>query len=50
VTAFNTNVSGIDPISISPTVFWNFWEWSTTGDTAGEPEATTPAEEETTEG
>lgn len=50
VTAFNTNVTGIDPITISPTVFWNFWKWETAGDTAGEPEATEPAEEETTEG
>ncbi len=30
VTAYNTEIEGIDPISISPTIFWNFWEWSTT--------------------
>ncbi|WP_420112531.1 ABC transporter family substrate-binding protein [Pseudactinotalea sp.] len=30
-------VTGINPIQLSPTVFWNFWEWDTTGETAGEP-------------
>jgi peptide/nickel transport system substrate-binding protein len=45
VTAFNKNVSGIDPIAISPTIFWNFWEWKTTGDTAASPTATAPAVE-----
>lgn len=27
VTAYDSKLSGIDPISISPTIFWNFWEW-----------------------
>jgi peptide/nickel transport system substrate-binding protein len=28
LTAFNSNyVSGVSAIPISPTVFWNFWEW-----------------------
>ena len=28
VTAFNSNyVSNIDPIAISPTIFWNVWDW-----------------------
>jgi len=28
VTAYNTNyVSNIDPIAISPTIFWNVWDW-----------------------
>ncbi|MGO1737989.1 MAG: ABC transporter family substrate-binding protein [Actinomycetaceae bacterium] len=29
VTAWNSDVvSGIAPITISPTIFWNFWEWT----------------------
>lgn len=28
VTAWTSNISGIDPIAINPTVFWNFWEWT----------------------
>lgn len=39
-------VSGINPIALSPTVFWNFWEWSTSGDTAGEPTSMEMTEEE----
>lgn len=27
VTAHAATLEGIDPISISPTIFWNFWEW-----------------------
>jgi len=28
VTAYNSNyVSNIDPIAISPTIFWNVWDW-----------------------
>ena len=28
ITAYNgTYVSGIDSIALTPTVFWNFWEW-----------------------
>jgi peptide/nickel transport system substrate-binding protein len=27
VTAYDSKLSGIDPITISPTIFWNFWEW-----------------------
>ncbi len=30
VSAWSSNLSGVDPISISPTVFWNFWEWEIT--------------------
>ncbi len=50
MTAFNENVSGVDPITISPTIFWNFWEWQTTGETAASPTATVPAETEGAEG
>ena len=27
VTAFSDTLSGIDPITISPTIFWNYWDW-----------------------
>lgn len=27
VTAHTEDLQGIDPISIAPTIFWNFWEW-----------------------
>lgn len=37
VTAYRNTVTGIDPITISPTVFYGFWNWGTTGDTAGDP-------------
>lgn len=30
VTGFTTDLKGVDPIAISPTIFWNFWQWSTT--------------------
>lgn len=50
VTAWNENVTGVSTIAISPTIFWNYWEWETTGDTAASPVATTPAAEETAEG
>ncbi len=38
VHGFNARLQGVDPISISPTIFWNFWEWETdlTGDEDGE--------------
>lgn len=29
-TAWSTNLTGVAPISISPTMFWNFWEWEFT--------------------
>ena len=50
VTAYNENVTGVDPITIAPTIFWNFWEWETTGETAASPTATAPAETEGAEG
>lgn len=50
VTAWNENVSGVSTIALSPTIFWNYWEWETTGDTAVSPMATEPAAEETEEG
>jgi peptide/nickel transport system substrate-binding protein len=34
IQAWNKNVTGISPSSISPTIFANFWEWKTTGTTA----------------
>ena len=27
VTGYSEKLTGIKPISISPTIFWNFWEW-----------------------
>ena len=27
VTAYSDKLAGIDPITIAPTIFWNFWEW-----------------------
>ena len=30
VTGYNAELQGVDPITLSPTIFWNFWEWSTT--------------------
>jgi peptide/nickel transport system substrate-binding protein len=27
VTAYSGKLTGIDPVGISPTIFWNFWEW-----------------------
>jgi peptide/nickel transport system substrate-binding protein len=29
-TAFSKTLSGVDPITISPTIFWNFWTWKLT--------------------
>lgn len=43
VTSYRNTVTGITPITISPTVFYGFWDWGTTGDTAGDP--TSEAEE-----
>jgi peptide/nickel transport system substrate-binding protein len=37
VTAYRNTVTGITPITISPTVFYGFWDWSASGDTAGDP-------------
>ncbi|WP_082812751.1 ABC transporter family substrate-binding protein [Cellulomonas timonensis] len=35
------NITGVTPISISPTIFAGYWNWETTGTTAGdEPSAT----------
>lgn len=28
VTAYQDTLTGVDPIAISPTIFWNFWEWT----------------------
>ena len=30
VTAFSDRVEGIDPSILSPTIFWNVWDWSVT--------------------
>lgn len=46
VTAFRNTVTGITPISLSPTVFYGFWDWGTTGETAGDPTSEEVAEEE----
>jgi len=27
VSAWSTNLTGVDPIAIAPTILWNFWEW-----------------------
>lgn len=27
VTAYSSALTGVDPITLSPTIFWNFWEW-----------------------
>jgi len=27
VTAYSDKLTGVDPITIAPTIFWNFWEW-----------------------
>lgn len=29
-TAWSSSLSGVKPIAISPTMFWNFWEWEFT--------------------
>lgn len=28
VTAYNSTLTGVDPIAISPTIFWNYWTWT----------------------
>ena len=43
---YRSTVSGINPIALNPTVFWNYWEWTTTGDTAGEPTSQEMTEDE----
>lgn len=30
VTAFKANVTGVDPITIAPTIFYGFWNWQVT--------------------
>ncbi|MGC4151985.1 MAG: ABC transporter family substrate-binding protein [Propionicimonas sp.] len=30
VTAFKSNVTGVDPITIAPTIFYGFWNWQVT--------------------
>ncbi len=50
VAAWNENVSGASTIALSPTIFWNYWEWDTTGETAASPVATEAPAEETEEG
>lgn len=30
VTAWNDKITGVSPSSLSPTYFWNFWEWAPT--------------------
>ena len=30
ITGYNSELQGVDPIALAPTIFWNFWEWSTT--------------------
>ena len=47
IDVYRNTVTGISPIQLSPTVFWNFWEWETTGDTASEPTSEEMTEEET---
>lgn len=32
VSSWSSNLSGVDPISISPTILWNFWEWEVTSE------------------
>lgn len=27
ISAWSSNLQGVDPISIAPTILWNFWEW-----------------------
>ena len=27
MSSYSNKLSGIDPITITPTIFWNFWEW-----------------------
>lgn len=27
ITAFNDKIQGVEPITIAPTIFWNFWQW-----------------------
>jgi peptide/nickel transport system substrate-binding protein len=27
VTAYNTKIEGVDPSILSPTIFWNIWDW-----------------------
>ncbi len=32
VTVFNADLTGIDPSPLSPTLFWNYWEWEIPAD------------------
>ena len=27
MTSYSNKLQGIKPIAITPTIFWNFWEW-----------------------
>ncbi|WP_050761666.1 ABC transporter family substrate-binding protein [Beutenbergia cavernae] len=47
VDVYRNSIEGINPIALSPTVFWNYWEWDVTGDTAGEPTSEEATEEAT---
>ena len=40
IQAWNKNVMGVSPSSISPTIFANFWEWKTIGTTAASATST----------
>jgi peptide/nickel transport system substrate-binding protein len=28
VTAYNSNLKGVKPAALSPTLVWNWWEWA----------------------
>ncbi|GGC15305.1 ABC transporter family substrate-binding protein [Cellulomonas carbonis] len=36
VMAYRDSLQNVETIALSPTVFWNFWEWEVGGDTADE--------------
>jgi peptide/nickel transport system substrate-binding protein len=29
INAYSKSLTGIDPVTIAPTIFWNYWEWKT---------------------
>jgi peptide/nickel transport system substrate-binding protein len=31
VTAYDDTLQNVSTIPLAPTIFWNFWEWETTG-------------------
>ena len=50
VVAWRNELTGVQMIPISPTIFWNFWEWEISAeDTLEGPTEEAPAEEETEE-